>query len=333
MIQDPPSLPSGDWASLINSLADQLDGRINNGSLIMVTLAEAKKTYQMIRNPFSLLKTDWRKRAEKHTAASLSKRGANVWLEHRYGWLSLYNDLKSCSKTLADCFGPQADQALSSWWGRYSSKQELVVPAALEYQYPSSLPYWNLKYNNMWGFTPAFRIYRDASIVTYTLGCRARMDATERWSKSRRFLNAWGLDSQSILATMWELVPFSFVVDWFVDTKGIWTTPNLARLQSHTIKQLGFSKKYECSYGAEICWGENPLSYYYYPFYNRWTGDSAGAKSGQIWPCTSKGQYSLYERNVGTPAVSAFYSPFLAKGLSLTQAISGISLIVQKILK
>ncbi len=332
MYLDSPTLPSADWASLINSLADQLDGRIDNGSLLLVTLAEAKKTYQMIRNPFTLLKTDWRRRASSHSAAALSKRGANIWLEHRYGWLSLYNDLKSMSKTLAGCFGEQADQALGSWWGRYSATQQVTVPAALVYPWPSSLPIWNSRYNNCTGYAPACRFYLDASTVSYTLGCRARMDATERYSKSRRFLSAFGLDAPSILSTVWELVPFSFVVDWFVDTKGIWTAPNLARLSGHTIKHLGFSKSFECSYGAEICWGENPLSYIYDP-YNRWSSQSSYNKSGQIWSGSTKGSYSLYERNIGTPAVSTFYSPFLAKGLSLTQAISGVSLILQKILK
>jgi len=329
----PAGIPTGDWVSLMSSLADQLDGRIDEGTLALVSLAELKNTVQMIRNPFNLLKADWRKRAEKHSASTLMKRGANVWLEHRYGWLSFKNDIESLAKTLGRVFSEQSTDVLAGWWTRYTASEQ--VPVSSQTLYPTGFgeSWWSQCMANIVtnGLIPASRIITDSSTVTYTLGCRALMDATQRWSKTRRFLNAFGLDAPSIAATCWELVPFSFVIDWFVDPQGLLYPATLQRLLGHNLRDLGYSKKFDCTYRADLCWGTNPFEYVYSP-YQRWTYKTCSTRSGFFMSGSSKGRYSLYERNIGTPAFSVLHSAFLQKGLSLTQSISGISLIIQRML-
>jgi hypothetical protein len=69
--------------------------------MFFVTLAEAQKTIRMIRNPFNLLRTNWRKLCRRETALSLHKKAANVWLEGQYGWNSFWYDVKASVKTYA----------------------------------------------------------------------------------------------------------------------------------------------------------------------------------------------------------------------------------------
>lgn len=331
-LSTPSSIPSADWTDLINKLADQLNGRIDEGSLLLVTLAEARKTIQMVKNPFSLLKPDWRKRAGNSPIRDLVKRGANVWLEHLYGWKACYWDIQSVSKTAAALYSQPNCEMFDGWFQRYSSSKEETIPPAASWS-----GYSDSEWAELCSYFPttnysslsAWRNRSRGGKVTYCVGCRSIMDLQQRYSNTRRFLNAFGLDAPSIASTLWELVPFSFVIDWFVDTRGLWVSIPKRRLLQSDVRQLGTSETIRTTSDWQMTFGRTP--YYGYGLGTPWSYQMPIGYSGSnFWVGASK--YNRYRRTTGLPDTSLITSGFLTRGLNLSQAISGISLILQKAL-
>jgi hypothetical protein len=331
-LRTPSGIPSADWTNLINELADQLNGRINEGSLLLVTIAEARKTIRMVKNPFSLLKPDWRKRAESYSARDLVKRGANIWLEHLYGWKACYRDICAVSKTAAALYSQPNLEELDGWFQRYSATQvETISPESAWSGYSDSAWATLCSYfpTTNYSALSAFRNKFSGGKVTYSVGCRSLMDLQLRYSNTRRFLNAFGLDAPSIVSTLWELVPMSFVIDWFIDTRGLWAAIPKQRLLQSDVRQLGTSESIEVSSDWQMTFGRTP--FYQYGSGTPWKSVTPTGYSGSNY-FVSSGKYKSYKRTTGLPDTSLITSGFLTRGLNLSQAISGISLILQRAL-
>lgn len=332
---DPSGIPSADWVDLINKLADQLNGRIDEGSLLLVTIAEARKTIQMVKNPFSLLKPDWRKRVGSNTFRDLAKRSANIWLEHLYGWKACYWDICSVANTAAALYSQPKQEELDGWFQRYSSSKEETIPPSSSWIYPSggddSTWAYRLTFfpKKSYSSLSTWRTRWKAGRVTYSIGCRSIMDLQLRYSNTRRFLNAFGLDAPSIVSTLWELVPMSFVIDWFVDTRGLWSSIPKQRLLQSDVRQLGTSLSIRSSQEWEWTFGRTP--FYGYGSGTPWSYITPTGYSGSNYFCGT-GEYSRYSRTTGLPDTSLITSGFLTRGLNLSQALSGISLILQRAL-
>jgi len=95
------ALTSHDWYSQVVALASLVRGLVESRSLLAVSLQELPKTIRMVRNPFGLLKTNWRQLAKGFSASKLAKTGANLWLEYQYGWNAAHYDLSNFSVALA----------------------------------------------------------------------------------------------------------------------------------------------------------------------------------------------------------------------------------------
>lgn len=118
----------------------------------------------------------------------LSKRLANHWNEYSFGWVPLLNDVTGAAETLAshaigDFFHTEA---------RASAKNELQRT----WQPVNPGPTYSM-----------FEVSRCKYVVHY------RLD-----SYSRAALGSTGINNP--LSILWEIVPYSFVVDWFIDVSG-----------------------------------------------------------------------------------------------------------------
>jgi len=317
------------WPTLVTQLADKIDAGIETSALLGVTLAEITKTISMVRNPFNLLKADWRKISRNHTASQLSKAGANIWLEAQYGWLSAYYDIKAFSKAYKSCHSYLT--AEPSDFERFSASQdEIIDPGPVAYLMCTESQ-WNSVSADVpltWSPPSGTGGYYRAQPLTVKrkcrVGCERLLDVSNRLTTSQAFVKAFGISPNSILPTLWELVPFSFVIDWFVDPRGIWANRSLERLKRADVRRLCYSTKVE--YEATI----QAIHKYIFSGYTILGGKAPTSRSSTpivSGNCSGKS----YIRASGGPSISDFRAGFLTANLSSTQLASGFSLLIQRL--
>lgn len=150
-----------------------------------VFLAEASKTVDMVFGKAQQLHRAYRAFRRGNLVAvrnalgvNSSKGGSNNWLEFKYGWMPVLQDIHGAAKTLADIQYKPRNQVFHS---RVKSKSQWAsggMNGAIHYEAKA----W----------------------------CRVRVN-----TPSLALGNKIGLLNP--LAVAWELVPFSFVADWFVN--------------------------------------------------------------------------------------------------------------------
>lgn len=171
---------------------------------LLVDLAEAKKTIRMLTNPFENLYriikdtrnstrySKWRKkRVRTGGVSNLSAFLSSEWLRYRYGIMPL---VYSANGALASTLAISSPRLTSRAGSDVSSGGEVLIE----------------DFTNTWNSSFGYRrkIYGSShtSVRTGILYEHA-LDA-----RTRLGLNVWDLPS-----TGWELIPFSFVADWFVN--------------------------------------------------------------------------------------------------------------------
>jgi len=309
-----------DWASAISGLADQVNSLIRSKVLAGVSLLELAKTWRMVMNPFSLLKPGWRKAAGIHTAASLYKWGSNLWLENSYGWKPFFGDIENFAKASVRYQRETAILAQKSQARRLSNSVQSVLSCPNPTSTNSDVEAWKSSNKNNSYSLPLVRCVFSAPIVNARVTCMLQQHLLGPSREITRFLAIYGLEGASFFETLWELVPYSFVVDWFVNTKGIM---DLARytsasrtLQGQAVSKLGYSVKKMTSYRAELVprW---PTGYATLP--SNITSFDPGILTSKV-----SGNISMYTRSLGVPPNET--SVFVTKGLSLNQLASGAAL-------
>jgi len=256
------------WDSIVQDLGYQVRNLLNTKSQLLVTIAEAVKTYQMIRNPFGLLRKNWLKTAGNMTMSQLSKRGANLWLEGRYGWRPLYGDLKNFASSAAK---------LVTYVDRHKSGEDNQFLAARRITEvgtpsPSSLTasemdekvsYYATHHVDEWQGGPSS--FPRASQVMQVCSCRRLREAFPQvtdccglWEKAKGYTKLYAnalhmATPEDLFQTLWELVPYSFVVDWFVNVKGLIRPPRDEIFRSVGITRIGYSVKEETKYKVALC--------------------------------------------------------------------------------
>lgn len=328
-----PTTPSGLWNGLLDDLASLANGHTQNSAMLPVTLLEGVKTIAMMRNPFNLLKPNFRRKVGKLTASVLALKGSSVWLEGYYGWKSTYQDFQSIAKATAQFLNSDPSSYLEKLGRRLTASTKIsTLVGASCYDVGTSNGTWDYFLGLPDDSFPSFpygaiaRRVRCSEEVRYTLGCRQFQAITSILQRTRAFLAAYGAcDWRDIRDTLWEVVPFSFVIDWFVDTRGIWAPLNKMRLQEMDIKDIGYSTQCIGKYDVELFLG-SPKPIPGYNYVNSCTDRTISS--------SSPGMYKLYFRTPGFPSdPAAVYSKFSSKGLSLIQMINGSALIVQQIFK
>lgn len=178
-------------------------------SMLLVTLAERKKTWSMVgdhvrrlaRMRASFLRNLIRKKKGANPAKAgeelLAEVGKylsptnihNVWLEGRYGWLPLLMDIKGGAELLASRMVDPLQKRFRDVVTRKSERQEIVD--------------WN-------GFKWKGKVLVEYETTT-TASCGGFLEVT---NEDGRDLARAGVTNP--LEVMWEILPYSFVVDWVV---------------------------------------------------------------------------------------------------------------------
>lgn len=340
-LASPPTIvPSTEhWGDLLDQLASSVSGQHNSAAMLPVTLWEAVKTIEMLRNPFNLLKPNWRRKVRKLTARDLCNKSSSIWLEGYYGWKSMFQDISQVATAAAEyLYGPAVQNLQEYGAERFSfTKNVKHAQDSVRYTVGTTASEWNYWYqtNQIPYFPNSPGLARLVDVneqVSYTLGCNQIHDAYQRIQQANRLLRLAGVSNwRDVRDCLWEVVPFSFVIDWFVNTRGIWAKPNMWRLQQTDIKNVGFSTRSSTSYHVEILPGSGFLKR------NSWL-DTAyivlpSTNAGSVIKTTESGLISSYSRQEGFPSVAPVDVTLASHGLKRIQCANGAALLLQQFFK
>ena len=185
----PLEMESSDQIKLVGRLKDLVQGSSFN---LAVFLGESHQTVRMIGSTAVTLAEAFARtrkgdlRGAAHTLGVKPTRGGNTttlagaWLQLQYGWLPLFGDMKSGAEQLAHLHNIPTQRVYRVRLKKTGSRTYL----------------WSFSTNEYW-------LRRQiVAIVTHTPSA----------------LEISGLLDPELVA--WELTPFSFVVDWFLDIGG-----------------------------------------------------------------------------------------------------------------
>lgn len=168
--------------------------------LLLVSAVEARKTAGMLKSVFiNLYKFIFGiYKAIKHLDAKEAYLIlSDAWLQYRYGWTPLYLELDALYKNFTD---GNIFSIRSSYGGAKHENTALHFDRRLDFLVE------DFKYDS--------ELHLEIREVVYRLGFNYFNSSTSRNADS---LARLGLDLKSLLSTAWELIPFSFILDMFVN--------------------------------------------------------------------------------------------------------------------
>jgi len=167
-------------------------------ALSLVMLAETQKTVVMVRGLiyriFNWLMDIYRS-LKRFQFKKLFDITSDIWLEARYGWRPLVGEIQN----IRDAIKPMRKLGIHASYG--SDIQEHKVRDCSSHHQAFNLSVFNLDHK-----------------TTHKSGVKSGF--TYLLQEESFVLDRLGLHMDSLLNTAWELVPFSFILDWFIDLGG-----------------------------------------------------------------------------------------------------------------
>jgi hypothetical protein len=178
--------------------------------LLMVSALEAGDTMKMVRLVFVKLFNvimDLYKACKKLNIVATYDILADLWLEWRYGWRPFIGELTA----MYDLITADKLYKIKSSYGGHSVSLEEPIALTPIYCFTSE------------GRTFKYEPYLDFSSVATKVGFNYSNTSNSRndsiWAQL-------GLDAESLLSTAWDLIPFSFIVDMFLNVSQIIQAPS-----------------------------------------------------------------------------------------------------------
>lgn len=175
-----------------------------------VFLGELREALHMIKHPLQglrrgiadyLVRLDKRARG-RHSKSSRKRALQDTWLEYSFGWMPFINDLKD------------AHEAYQSICNRLQHTRVSAVGVDRSYAYHSDL---SMLASPSIYFRIKSVLKREIS-VKYVAGLS---DVVSGKSDASLVIDSFGLGLNEFIPTAWELLPFSFVTDYFTNVGAI----------------------------------------------------------------------------------------------------------------
>jgi hypothetical protein len=164
----------------------------------LVTIAETQKTVNMVVGLIPRLFNwfmDIYRSLKRFQIKKLFDITSDIWLEIRYGWRPLYGDIQNIQKALQPA-------RIKGIHATYGSDAATFEDECRSYHQAFNLKVFNLNHK-------------------VTKKAIAKSGFTYILHEDNNVLDRLGLHFESLLSTAWELIPFSFIIDWFVDLGGL----------------------------------------------------------------------------------------------------------------
>lgn len=296
------TFPSIDWADLVNTVGIGLDGRMKSGQNMIVSTLQIAQTVNMVKSIRKMRKLI-SPRALRFPLGKVMKSTAGKYLEWQFGWKNLYRDIAAIAKVWGEV--RQHLDYLRESVNVYTSL------AARQKVSATGLPTSPLSTKFLQGFHyVSFSLAEVTRTACFSLDVR-RTEQQIIWSKFDQIVSRLG--GREIATALWDLVPFSFVVDWFTHVNRTIAQRSI-RWNTHDLRYLGYSTLDQWFVKAN--------------HWSRATGypSASSVVTEEMGPICVQ---SLYTRTPGFPGATS--SVGLFGNLSKTQIAEGIALIVQRL--
>lgn len=287
--------------SLVKAHAKMKEPAVLTGEIV----SDMAQTLSMIRHPFKAASTlltkmaSFKKKRFGTTGINSAKANASTWLEYRYGWRPLIGDMFS----VADAVNKIRHRG---------DRRRSVSRSGLDAATTKSCGFSHAGFGAWSGLTATGRAtvefkQRVGAGVMYEVVNRTTME---------NVVAMLGLRPSDVPATLWEIIPYSFVVDWFTNV-GSWLS---AVTPDPDYRILG-------SWMTTVEKRKDTTSCVYlrYPFTSGDENFDVGSSiEGSSW---SDDQVRRYANPPLPPTPSVTFNP-----LSLTRSIDAASLLLRPIL-
>lgn len=195
-------------------------------------IGELRETIKMLKRPMNGM----RQYADKYLRALKTRRGrtgnpsrmvADTWLEYSFGWSPFLSDIKSAAETLAR-FNTDIRRGTAKGFGEYSIAEYTGLRTAGA-STNAGIPYF------------ATQTKTTSCKVIYRCGINADLAADE--GSTARLIQLSGFQMQNFIPTVWELLPWSFLIDYFsnignVIEAGCTDTSSVTRTTRNVVDEL-----------------------------------------------------------------------------------------------
>lgn len=204
---------SSDAGSMANVALVKAYAKMNKSAVLSgESLGQLSQTVRMLKRPFNSAQTlialmlKYRARRLGKTAASCAAATANSWLEYRYGWKPLIMDAMSIIQNANNLSGRCGQHLVAR------TQENQVRSANSEFSRVQLSPP-----SAMAGFLASGSIIHKQSVRC----CAGVYYTVENTTTPEQLSRIFGLRANDTIQVAWELVPYSFVVDWFTNV-GDW---------------------------------------------------------------------------------------------------------------
>lgn len=182
-------------------------------------LGELAETYRMLRKPAKALQdsagnflNSLRKgKGFRGKPGDVAKGISGAWLEYAFGWVPLISDMKSAVKAYERLISEKTNLV-----------EHIQASFTKEYDRSSELTGYD-KFSTIASYCGTTQIplrakvkWQERATVRYKAAVRRELEATQ-WDDWALF----GFQPQEFIPTAWELLPWSFLIDYFVNVDDI----------------------------------------------------------------------------------------------------------------
>jgi len=224
--------PGTGSSSLYNDLISRLNDKVRGGIDLSVDAFQAKQTARMFN---ATSRVEDLARVARRRGRGIPKLIGSAWLELQYGWRPLLGTIHDAGEKL---LGHTVERLSFS----VSVKENLGPPKADKRALGSSqfqlLREVNYGGNRIDGYRAKIKMKASQEALTYVAG----------------------FTSLNPLSIAWELVPYSFVVDWFIDIGGYLRNVETALLYNSLFDSGYITRLRAGNINAHAAWSEKTSS-------------------------------------------------------------------------
>lgn len=212
-----PSMPAANHSS--SALADcvaRFNGKLQEEMRPvqgLVFLGEIREAIRMVKHAGKLLLTDignYALAARAYLRSTYRGRKAvkslsDLWLQYAFGWTPLFSDVAAGVKILAQ---PRSERRLIRAWGESRSVFDQLAPN------PLTLGTLNALECDTYYRNTNVSSAQQVACVDLTLVGQPSNDAHAEFQNTAE---RWGLTARQFIPAAWELIPYSFLVDYYVN--------------------------------------------------------------------------------------------------------------------
>lgn len=237
---------SYDSTTYNNALSDLYEGVRKTEANLALTIGEARESGRMLKVGKSIYEVlVLARRARRQAITNPSKTISEIWLSYKYGWSPLLNDIYGYLNWIWTL--PEKGIPIR---GRSRRVEKFAEPL---YGYADPKSYATLKGKQEW---------RSEVKVWLDVG-------------DSELFNLTRITSLNPLSIAWELVPLSFVVDWFYDVGGYLQNAEAAFGSGLTFKRGYTSEVYYCD--GSVNFFKDETTPWGYRYNEGWTSSSVQA--------------------------------------------------------